>query len=95
MNPLVVPASTITTAFGTAVAGLIVWALKQWAHVEMPTLEAMELAGVISTLACHFTKDSPTPTVARAAVDVAASKSDAADKKVEAATKEAVNAIPT
>lgn len=89
MNPVVVPASTITTAFGTAVAGLIVWALKQWAHIEMPTLEAMELAGVISTLACHFTKDSPSPAVAKAAVDVAAAKADVADKKVEAQIAEA------
>jgi len=44
-----------------AIVIIIVWALRTWAHVDMPTEVAMALSTVISLGAAHFTPVGPSP----------------------------------
>jgi len=42
-----------------ALTVIVVWALKQWAHTEVPTEVAMALSTIISIGAAHFTPLGP------------------------------------
>lgn len=61
MKPLTLPASTVTTALAGALVTLVVWAAKQWGHVDLPPEIASALTVVVTVLVAHFTPDAPVP----------------------------------
>lgn len=68
MKPLVIPASTITTALAGAVTVIVVWALRQWASVDVPESVAQAFTVICATLTAHFTTDSPPKEVSKDAI---------------------------
>lgn len=59
MNPLVIPASTITTALAGAVTVIVVWATKQFGNIDVPTEVAGAFTTIVAALTCQFTTDTP------------------------------------
>ena len=58
MNPIVIPASTATTALAGALTTIVVWALRAFAHVDAPVEVATAITTLAAAVACHFTKDT-------------------------------------
>lgn len=59
MNPVVVPASTITTLAAGALTVIIVWLAKEFASVVVPAEVAGAFTTLAAVLASHFTNDAP------------------------------------
>lgn len=81
MNPIVLPASTLTTVgtgagIATPVAMILVWVSKTFWKIDIPPDIYLAFVGVFSAIgaavACHFTTDNPpahpAPTASMAAI---------------------------
>lgn len=83
MKPLVVPASSANMFYATCATTVVVWAAKQFAHVDIPNEVAAALAGLFTLVVGHLTTDTPPAPVAREAVADAAADAemDASEKR--------------
>lgn len=61
IGPLVIPASTAIAGAAGSLTVILVWVLKQWAHVDVPTDVAAGFTGLVTLAGAHFTKDRATP----------------------------------
>ena len=94
MRPLVLPASTVNTG-GAAVASqaladITIWLFQNagWTVPEGIQLAISIVFTTVATMAaCHFTTDTPSPTVAKEAVADAAADADMDAAEDRAATK--------
>ena len=59
MKAFSLPASTVTTALAGAITTCLVWAVKAFAHVDVPIEVAGAIATIASVAACHWTQDAP------------------------------------
>lgn len=62
MNPIVLPASTVTTALAGAFTIIIVWAVKEFAKVDVPNEIQGAFTTIVAVLTAHFTQDNPSVT---------------------------------
>lgn len=96
MNPLVIPASTVSTLGWTSsvtpLVSIIVWVLESFFTVTVPANIQIAMIGVLSpiagALACHLTTDKPSKPAVEAALGAAEKTEEAVVKKAEAAAKE-------
>ena len=92
MKPIVIPASTTNASIGGAITIIGVWAVKQFAALEIPDYVAQSFTLIVAVLLGHLTTDSPSASVAREAVAEASADADtdaATRKKADAADKKA------
>ena len=59
MKPFSMPASTVVSGAAGSATIIIVWALKQWGHVEVPAEVASAFTGLAAVIGAHFTTDTP------------------------------------
>lgn len=52
-------ASTVNTVLAGAATVIIVWAMRQWAHVDVPESVGQAFTAIAAALASHFTNDKP------------------------------------
>lgn len=89
MKPFLLPASTSIALIAGAFATILVWAVKQWGHIDVPDQIRDAFIVIVTAAGSHFTTDSPSGAVAREAVAdaaVAADASTANDKAIRQET---------
>lgn len=85
MKPFLLPASTSIALIAGALATIVVWAAKQWGHIDVPEEIKSAFIVIVTAAGSHFTTDSPSGAVAREAVAdaaVVAEASTANDKMI-------------
>ena len=56
-----IPNSTLTSSLAGAATVIVVWALKQFAKVDVPVEVAMAITTIATVAASHYTTDAPQP----------------------------------